>query len=88
MLELVQFADSLVEAGVMKKRKFIHPGKKRLRKWIMTSLNEQEGTSDIAPDHAEAGVSSITFGASFQKQKDPEHLPAASTHPVHSVIAK
>ncbi|MCJ1474859.1 hypothetical protein MMC13_003519 [Lambiella insularis] len=75
---MVQFAYSLVAAGMMKRRKLLHPGKKRLRKWIMTSLNEQEGTSDLAPDHAEASVSSISLGASFQKPKDPEHLPPAN----------
>jgi hypothetical protein len=75
VLDLVRFADSMVETGVMKKRRFLLPGRRRLRKWVMGAFNKQDGTTDIAPDHAEAGIATVYLGASFQKRKDPEHLP-------------
>ena len=75
VLELVRFADAKVEAGVMIKRRLILPGKKRLHKWIMSSLNPQDGSSDLAPDHAEAGMSTVNLGDSYRQRKDPEHLP-------------
>ncbi|MCJ1401597.1 hypothetical protein MMC11_004813 [Xylographa trunciseda] len=75
VVDLVQYVDTKVAAGVMRRRKLVLPGKKRLRKWIMTSLNAHEGSNDLAPDNAEVGVANISLGASFQKQKNPEHLP-------------
>ncbi|MCJ1389451.1 hypothetical protein MMC18_002308 [Xylographa bjoerkii] len=78
VVDLVRFADSKVAAGVMRKRKLVLPGRKRLRKWIMTSLNAYDGSNDLAPDNAEAGIANVSLGASFQKRKDPEHLPPTS----------
>ena len=78
VVDLVQFADTKVAAGVMRRRKLILPGKKRLRKWIMTSLDPHEGSNDLAPDNAEAGTANVSLGASFQKRKNPEHLPPTS----------
>ncbi|MCJ1317830.1 hypothetical protein MMC15_003157 [Xylographa vitiligo] len=75
VVDLVRFADSKVTAGMMRRRKLILPGKRRLRKWIMTSLNPHEGSNDLAPDNAEAGIANVSLGASFQKRKNPEHLP-------------
>ncbi|MCJ1283988.1 hypothetical protein MMC26_003319 [Xylographa opegraphella] len=75
VLDLVRFADAKVAAGVMRKRKLVLPGKRRLRKWIMTSLSPHEGSNDLAPDNAEAGIANVSLGASFQKRKNPEHLP-------------
>lgn len=78
VLDLVRFADSKVECGATKKRKFILPGKKGTRKWFMNAFHAQEGATDLAPDHAEAGISVVYLGALYQKRKDPEHLPPSS----------
>ena len=78
VLGFVHFADTMVETGVMKRRKLILPGKRRLRKWIMNAFSEQDGTTDISPDHAEAGINGVYLGSSFQRRRDPEHLPPTS----------
>jgi len=70
VLDLARFADSKVECGATKKRKFILPGKKRTRKWFMNAFHAQEGATDLAPDHAEAGISVVYLGAFYQKRKD------------------
>ncbi|MCJ1433208.1 hypothetical protein MMC27_002567 [Xylographa pallens] len=78
VVDLVRFADTKVTAGMMRRRKLVLPGKKRLRKWIMTSLSPHEGSNDLAPDNAEAGIANVSLGASFQERKNPEHLPPTS----------
>ena len=79
VLDLVRFADSKVECGATKKRKLILPGKKRIRRWATNAFHAEDGSTDLAPDHTEAGISGVYLGALYQKRKDPEHLPPTST---------
>ena len=76
VLELIQFADSKVETGVMKRRRFILPGKRRVRKWITNVFKHEDTAVDHTPDSSEVGVANIYVGDSLQAiQKDAEHLP-------------
>lgn len=76
VLNLIQFADSKVEAGVMKRRRFILPGKRRFRKWITSVLKHEDAGVDHTPDSSEVGIANIYVGDSLQAiEKDAEHLP-------------
>ena len=75
VLSLVQFADRKVEDGTMKKKRFIAPTVKRLKKWALSVLKVEDSSTEHTPDATEAGAANIYSGASFQASKDPEHLP-------------
>lgn len=76
ILELVRFADSKVSDGTMKKNRFVYPGMKRMRKWIMSAFKHQgmsnDGHYDVPTDTNEQD---IYFGEALRGKKDPEHLP-------------
>jgi hypothetical protein len=75
VLELIKFADKKVEDGTMSKTRFIFPGKRRLKKWIMNIGREDLAIDTDAPDSAEAGTNTVYMGSGFNPKKDPEHLP-------------
>lgn len=75
---LVEFADKKVESGAMKKNHFILPGKRRLKKWIISIGKEDSSVDTESPDNLEAGANQIYMGKGFSAQKDPEHLPPAT----------
>ena len=79
VLELVKFADEKVSDGVMNRRRLLLPGKKRLKKWVLSAFNTEDGSNDHAPDSAEAQIYSVRLGDAFQQQKDPEHLPPTNS---------
>ena len=78
VLDLVQFADKKVEEGTMKKKRLITPGGKRLKKWLKNLLKGEDDSTENTPDVSESGGAGVYSGASFQKAKDPEHLPPAN----------
>ncbi|KAK9492055.1 hypothetical protein V1508DRAFT_419947 [Lipomyces doorenjongii] len=78
VLDLVKYADSKVESDHMK-RKMQVPGKKRLRKWLVSCLSIEDTTVDHLPEQSEGGGLSIALGQSFLKRKDPEHLPPTNS---------
>ena len=59
----------------MKKKRFIAPTMKRLKKWALSVLKVEDSTTEHTPDATETGAANIYSGASFQASKDPEHLP-------------
>ena len=75
VFSLVQFADSKVEDGTMKKKRFIVPPMRRLKKWVLGVLKVEDSTTEHTPDATESGAANIYSGASFHASKDPEHLP-------------
>lgn len=77
--ELVKFADKKVEDGTMSKKRFIFPGKRRLKKWILNIGQEDTVVDKESPDSAEAGVNIVYMGSGFNPKKDPEHLPPETT---------
>jgi hypothetical protein len=72
---LIKFADRKVEEGTMSKNRFIFPGKRRLKKWIMNIGREDTTIDTESPDSAEAGTNTVYMGSGFNPKKDPEHLP-------------
>jgi hypothetical protein len=78
ILALVKFADELVANGTLSKTRLIMPGWRRLKKWLKTFLNTQEGATEDSQgdlgdlDQANAAVN---LGSAFNVKKDPEHLP-------------
>lgn len=63
----------------MKKNRLIHPGLRRLRKWIRSLGTEDSAVDSNTPDSLEGGSSIVYLGSGFNKKKDPEHLPATTT---------
>ena len=79
VLQLVAFADERVTQGVMKKRRIINPGGKRLKKWLLSAFkNDDIVPTEHTPDASESGSAGIYAGASFESRRDPEHLPPAN----------
>ncbi|KAJ5050643.1 uncharacterized protein L3040_002518 [Drepanopeziza brunnea f. sp. 'multigermtubi'] len=76
ILKLVQFADSKVADGTMKKNRLINPGQQRLKKWILSIGREDSSLDSNTPDSMEAGTNTVYMGAGFNPKGDPEHLPA------------
>lgn len=74
-MKFIHFAESKVEDGTMKKNRLIHPGQRRLLKWI-TSLGSEDSTvGSNTPDSLEGGMNTVYLGSGFNRRKDPEHLP-------------
>ncbi|KAK9358397.1 hypothetical protein V1504DRAFT_435832 [Lipomyces starkeyi] len=79
VLDLVKYADAKVESGHMRRKKIQVPGKKRLRKWLISCLSMEDTTAEHLPEQSESGNLSIALGQSFLKRKDPEHLPPTNS---------
>jgi hypothetical protein len=62
----------------MKKKRLIHPGQRRLRKWVKSLGTEDSTVDSNTPDSLEGGSSVVYLGSGFNKRKDPEHLPATT----------
>lgn len=77
-LEFVKFADEHDQATA--KSKFIHPGGKRLKKWIKSIFHSQDATHDNETTIAGYDRSNTTvyMGEAYKSKKDPEHLPPAN----------
>ena len=75
VIDLVKFADLKASEGVMARRRFIFPGKKRLKKWVVGALGKEDALTEHAPDTTETTNINIELGQAFQETKDPEHLP-------------
>ena len=79
VIEFAEFADETVESGVMKRRRLINPGAKRLKKWFLSGIQSHDlSSTEQTPDSSEGGGAGVHVGASFGKRKDPEHLPPTS----------
>ncbi|KAL8705713.1 MAG: hypothetical protein Q9201_001188 [Fulgogasparrea decipioides] len=75
VLDLVRFADSKVESGVLKKKRIIAPGLKRIKKWFARALSTGDSSIDHTPDSTETRGTSVEVGDAYHKSRDPEHLP-------------
>ncbi|KAL6721682.1 hypothetical protein ACLMJK_000786 [Lecanora helva] len=78
VLSLAQFADQKVEDGTMKRKRLILPGFKRMKKWLITLFNNEGEGSDDTLNITQASGARIYGGQSFEKAKDPDHLPPAN----------
>ena len=79
VLNLIRFADEKVGDGTMKKSRLILPGRRRIQKWIFSSLKAEDASPDQSPDSTEVGTSNVYLGESFHDRKDPEHLAPTNT---------
>lgn len=62
----------------MEKNRLIHPGQRRIQKWI-TNLGKEDSTVDSnTPDSLEGASNIVYLGSGFGKKLDPEHLPATT----------
>lgn len=73
--KLVEYAEKKAENGQMKNNRLILPGRRRLKKWILSLGKQDSSVSEDTPDSAESGQHNIYLGAGFNQKKDPEHLP-------------
>ncbi|KAK3334240.1 hypothetical protein B0T19DRAFT_148639 [Cercophora scortea] len=76
--ELVAFADAKVEDGTMGKKRLIMPGFRRLRKWFLAILSNQDASTEQAPDLMETANNVAHFSDGYTHKRDPEHLPPAT----------
>ena len=79
LLELVKFADSKVEDGTMKKKRFIFPPYKRVKKWVKNVFSTEDASNNDHRIMAELDSShDVDLGDAFNARRDPEHLPAVT----------
>lgn len=78
ILAMVQFADSKVQDGTMKKKRLILPGFHRIRKLFEAAFT-QDADSDAMGD-GQFDASNIYMGDSLKAKKDPEHLPPTNAY--------
>lgn len=79
ILHFVEYADSNVANGTMRKNRIIHPGSRRLQKWFLSLWSKEDMSSTAqTPDASEGGSAGVYCGASYQTKLDPEHLPPAN----------
>ena len=75
ILSMVQFADSKVADGTMKRQRLILPGVRRIRKLFQGAFSEEEGIDNGIED---GQMTNVYMGDSLKARKDPEHLPPAN----------
>lgn len=73
--DLATFADSKVEDGTMKRSRLILPGFRRLKKWFIGVISNEDSSAEQSPDLMEGTTNIIYFGDGYNRKKDPEHLP-------------
>ena len=79
VLNLVHFADTKVKEGVLKRKRVIVPGARRMQKWLISSMNTSDSDMENVLENNEIGTSGIYMGDSLQSKKDPEHLPPTNS---------
>lgn len=73
--EFAAYADSKVEDGTMSRKRLIMPGFRRLEKWFLAVLHNEDSTAEGSPDLSESSNTIVSFGDGFNnRKKDPEHL--------------
>jgi hypothetical protein len=78
VLDFVRFADERDQSKA--KTKLILPGKRRFKKWVMSTFKVPDANSDDHTTVADLdGPDTIVYlGSAFNSKKDPEHLPPAN----------
>lgn len=75
ILAFVKFADEKDQAAA--KKRFIAPGKRRLKKWFIAAFSSQD--TNHGDEMTSAGFDQknnmVYMGEAFSARKDPEHLP-------------
>jgi len=76
ILQLVKYADGLLEDGTLKKKRFINPGWRRLRKLFEDVF--KAGSNDETLTGEVNGGTNVYLGDALNGRKDPEHLPPSN----------
>jgi hypothetical protein len=76
-LDLVLYADERKQAGVLNRTKLIVPRAKTINKWMRAVIGKEDKSDEghYTADTDSSGSGSLDLGQSYQKKKDPEHLP-------------
>ncbi|KAE9984928.1 hypothetical protein EG328_008126 [Venturia inaequalis] len=77
ILDMVKYADEKVESGKLSKTRLILPGLKRIRKWLVSITDADDGSREDGNGIGDVDQSAqhVDMGQSFRPRKDPEHLP-------------
>lgn len=75
VLRIVEFADSKVADGTMKRKRLIVPKPKVLRRWAASVFRDEDQGPENNTDMFDSGLAIIYMGDGFAVKKDPEHLP-------------
>lgn len=76
VLRLIKYADSKQDDGTMRKRRFIHPTWKQLKKWFWAILSREDSNLDYQAYSTRSGTPTVYIDDAFYGgEKDAEHLP-------------
>ncbi|KAK3708565.1 hypothetical protein LTR37_011460 [Vermiconidia calcicola] len=73
---LIEAAEGLEESGKLSQKRLIVPGYKRLRKWVYSSIFEQQ---DEHPEDYNEQSTVVQLGQAYNRRKDLEHLEPQTT---------
>ncbi|KIX95771.1 uncharacterized protein Z520_08479 [Fonsecaea multimorphosa CBS 102226] len=75
ILDLVRFADSKVEDGTMRKKRFLYPSAKQWKKWAWAIITREDSNLDYTAYSYRSGTPTVYLGDALGVNRDPEHLP-------------
>jgi Fusaric acid resistance protein-like len=78
ILDLVQYADSKVDDGTMKRKRLLLPSWKRMQQWFWAALSREDSNLDYEAYSTRSGTVTVYLGDALQTEKDAEHLPPVS----------
>ena len=85
VIDLVRDADRMVADGTMTRRRFLFPGRRRLKKWLKGAFKIEDSNNEHAIDSYEEAIYTVSLGDAFKKRKNPEHLPPSSMYSLGGV---
>ncbi|KAF2398667.1 hypothetical protein EJ06DRAFT_87904 [Trichodelitschia bisporula] len=74
VLDMVHFADGLMDSGKLSRSHLILPGAKRLRKWIISTFYSRDD-GDSYDERFRESDKVVAMGQAYSARRDPEHLP-------------
>lgn len=78
VLNLVKYAHSKQGDGTMRKRRFIHPTRKHIRKWFWAILSREDSNLDYQAYSTRSGTPLVYIDDAIHGGRDVEHLPPTS----------
>ena len=78
VLNLVEYADSKQADGTMRKKRFIHPTRKQMKKWFWAIISREDSNLDYQAYSTRSGSPIVYIDDAIQGERDVEHLPPTS----------
>lgn len=75
VLDLVKYVESKRDDGRMRKRRFIHPTWKQMKKWLWAILSREDSNLDYQAYSTRSGSPIVYIDDAIHGEKDAEHLP-------------